>query len=183
MLDDVVRVDHEGRAQGHAFVLIEHPERTGELAARIGELPHLQAVQVRMLAPPAELGVLVVDRAAHDDRVAVLELPVEPGESGDLGRADEGEVLGIEEDHLPLPREALRVDGLEGADALLFVVVETGLHARDLEVRQLFANTQHHCTPLKKQNDFERPLVGRNDDASGLPNRPAGASKNKSIVF
>jgi hypothetical protein len=138
-----VRVDHVGGAQGDAFFFIQHAEGAGELAAVVGEVPDRQAVQVGMFPAPAQLGVLVVGRAAQDHRVALLELTAQAGELGDLGRADEGEVLRVEEDDLPLAGEALVVERLEGALAILFMAVELGLHARDLELRQLLANTQH----------------------------------------
>src|SRR5690606_34805291 len=46
VLDDVVRVDDEGRAQGHAFFFVQHAQGAGQLAAVVGELPDRQLVQV-----------------------------------------------------------------------------------------------------------------------------------------
>ena len=68
-----------------------------------------------MIAPPGELDEFIVGRAAEDDRVAIGELLAELGEFGDLGRADEGEVLRIEEDDLPLAGKALFRQRLERA--------------------------------------------------------------------
>ncbi len=148
MLDGPVWVDHEGRAQGDALLLVEHPEGAGKPAAAIAELPDRQPGEVRVLAAPGELDVLVVDRAAHHHRVALGELRVQPGELGDLGGAHEGEVLRIEEDHLPLAGEALARERLEGALAVLLVMHEAGLHADDLEFRQFLTDAEHRLALL-----------------------------------
>ena len=54
-----------------------------------------------MVLPPGQMHELAVGRDAIDHRVAVGELAIELAEAGDLGGADEGEVLGPEEDDLP----------------------------------------------------------------------------------
>ena len=74
VLDRVVRVDDERRAQRHALVLVAHAELVDERAGRVGELPVVRAFEVLVLAAPAELAELVVGRAAEQHRVAVLEL-------------------------------------------------------------------------------------------------------------
>src|SRR5690606_38059271 len=102
VLDDVVRIDDEGRAQGHAFFFVQHAQGAGQLAAVVGELPDRQLVQVGVVAAPGQLGELIVGRTAQNHGVAVLEVLAQLGEGGDFGRADEGEVLRVEEDDLPL---------------------------------------------------------------------------------
>src|SRR6185436_1897967 len=82
-------------------------------------------------------------RAAHEDRIALLELRRQLVEADDLGRADEGEVLRPEVDDLPLAREALLGDLLEGRDAVFLVLVEAGLYAGDAERFELVANGFH----------------------------------------
>src|SRR4029450_8067896 len=96
---------------------------------------------------------------------ALLELRAQLGEFGDLGRADEGEILRIEKDHLPLAGEALLGERLESALAVLFVAVELGLHADDLEVRQGLANAEHgYSSPdLRFRRDGEVRGVGPGD--------------------
>src|SRR6185312_2799461 len=64
--------------------------------------------------------------SAIDHRVAVLELAVQRAEAGDLGRADEGEILRPEEHDLPFARVRGVVEIAEGGfgvgrnDALQF---------------------------------------------------------------
>jgi hypothetical protein len=152
VLHDVVRVDHEGGAQRDTLGLVKHAQLTGELAAVVGELPDRQLVQVGMVAAPGQFDEFVVGRTAQHHGVAVVEITRQRGELGDLGRADEGEVLRIEEDDLPLAVEAVLGDRLERRDAVLFVAVEARLHADDLEVRQFLTDAQHRCSPVGSEN-------------------------------
>ena len=105
MLDDVVRVDDERRAKRHACARVAHAELIDQRARDVGELPLVEALQLRVIAAPAELREFIVGRAAQDDRVTILEILRELGEADDLGRTDEREVLGIEIDDLPFARE------------------------------------------------------------------------------
>src|SRR5205809_4870410 len=118
VLDRVVRIDDEGGAQGDAFGAVADAELVDERALRVAEAPVAELAQVLVITAPAELGELVVGRAAEQDRVALLELLRELVEADDLGRADEGEVLRPEVDDLPLAGKALFGEGLERRDAV-----------------------------------------------------------------
>src|SRR5690606_41530891 len=85
----------------------------------------------------------------ENDGVAVLEVLRELGEFGDLGRAHEGEVLRVEEDHLPLALEALIGDRLESRLAVFFMAVESRLDAADLEFGEFLANAEHCISPAE----------------------------------
>jgi len=72
-----------------------------------------------------------------EHRVALIERLVELAEGGDLGRADEGEVLRPEEHDLPLA-------GLALVGNLLEASLGIGAHHRfEVEGRKLVANGQH----------------------------------------
>ena len=86
-----------------------------------------------MITAPAELGELVVGRTAQDDGVTFLEILREVGETDDLGRTDEREILRVEVDDLPLARERLLGERLECGIPVLFMMVEAGLHTDDVE--------------------------------------------------
>src|SRR5690348_2406942 len=142
VLDHVVRVDDEGRAQRHAF-LGAHAELIDERAGDVRELPLVEALEIGMVAPPAELRELVVGRAAENDRVAILEVLRELGEADDLRRTHEGEVLGVEVDDLPLAGKRFFVDRLKGRLAVFFMPVEAGLDPDDMERFQFLAYGFH----------------------------------------
>ena len=55
-----------------------------------------------MVAPPCELAELVIARPAENHGVAVGKFARQPRKLGNLGRANEGEVLRVEKDDLPL---------------------------------------------------------------------------------
>ena len=99
-----------------------------------------------MIAAPAELGELVVGRTAEHDRVAVLEVLGEPGETDDLGRADKSEILGVEVDDLPFARKGLFVDWRKGRLAVFLVTVEAGLDTGDVERFQFLTYGFHGCS-------------------------------------
>ncbi len=80
---------------------------------------------------------LAVDADAEDLRIARFEFLVELAERGDLGRADEGEVLRPEEHDLPLSGKAIVGEGLEGS----VEVVRDG--AFELEPGKRLADTGH----------------------------------------
>src|SRR5690606_18937973 len=60
-----------------------------------------------MLVAPGQVDVVGVGAGAEELSVAIGEVLVAPAELGELGRADEREVHGPEEDDLPLARMAL----------------------------------------------------------------------------
>src|SRR5215472_13364598 len=111
--DHTLGVDDVGGALGHAGLRVEDSECARELALDIREHRERQILQLLPVAPPGEMYVLAVDADAEQLRVAGAELLVELAEGGDLGGADEGEILGPEEHHLPLAGEALVGEGLE----------------------------------------------------------------------
>jgi len=133
VLDHVVGIDDKCCAERYAFVRIAHAELVDERPCHIGELPVIQAMEVAVIAPPAELGELVVGRTAQDDGVTFLEILREVGETDDLGRTDEREILRVEVDDLPLARERLLGERLECGIPVLFMMVEAGLHTDDVE--------------------------------------------------
>jgi len=67
-----------------------------------------------LVLAPGQMDVLGVHARPQDFRLTILELAVQAPELGDLGGADEGEILGPEEQHHPLAGVALVGDGLEG---------------------------------------------------------------------
>jgi hypothetical protein len=148
VLDDIVRIDDEGGAQGDAVFLVQDAQFASELAAGVGELPDRQLVQVRVVAAPGQLDEFVIGRAAEDDSVAILEILAQLGEGGDFGRTDESKVLRIEEDDLPLAVKAVLRQRFKRGDAIFFMVVEARLHASDLEFRQFLTDAQHSGAPF-----------------------------------
>ena len=86
-------------------------------------------MQILVLAPPGELAEFVVGRAAEHDGVAIGEVLRQARKLGDFGRTYEGEILRIEKDDFPLPRETFFRQRLESALSLLFLQVKAGLYA------------------------------------------------------
>jgi len=98
-------------------------------------------LHVRVVLAPGEVDEFGVGRGAVDDRVAVLEVAGEFAEGRDLGRADEGEVLGPEEDDLPFAGVVVRADRAEGG---------LGIGRDDrfqFEVREFLANAENKDSP------------------------------------
>jgi hypothetical protein len=96
-----------------------------------------------MVPPPRELNEFIVGRAAENDGVAIAELVIEPGEFGDLGRANKGEILGIKEDDPPLARKAMISQCLKCAFAVFLMIFKAGLDANDRKARDFFADSGH----------------------------------------
>src|SRR5215471_4801580 len=135
--DDAVGIDDEGGAQAHALGLVENAERLGQLALDVGQHREGQRPEVGMVLPPRQMHVLRIGRDAVDHRLALVERLVELAESRDLGRTDEGEILGPEEDDLPLALVGLvghLPEGGLGIDAC---------HRLEIEGGELVANRQH----------------------------------------
>ena len=78
------------------------PSAVRQLALDVGQHGEGQGLQVGMVLAPGQMHELAVGRDAIDHGVAIVEVAVQLAEAGDLGRADEGEVLGPEEHQLPL---------------------------------------------------------------------------------
>ena len=83
-------------------LLVEDAERRGKFALDVGQHREGQVLEVGMVLPPGQMHELAVGRDAVDHRVAVGEIATELAEAGDLGGADEGEILRPEEHDLPL---------------------------------------------------------------------------------
>ena len=146
MLDHVVRIDDERRAKRHAFAGVTHAELVDERARGVGELPVVQALEIAVVAPPAELREFIVGRTAEHDGVAIFEILRELREADDFGRTDKREILRVEIDDLPLPRERLLIDRLECGDPVFLVLIEPGLHADDVERSEFLAYGFHAVT-------------------------------------
>src|SRR5580704_1480052 len=135
--DDAIGIDDEGGAQADAFGLVEDAERLGKLALEVGQHGEGQRPEVGMVLAPRQMHELRIGRDAVEHGVAIVELAVEPAEGGDLGRADEGEILRPEEHDLPFAGIALVGNVLEGGPGV-------GAHHRlEVEGRKLVADRQH----------------------------------------
>src|SRR5215212_4254255 len=140
--DDAVRIDDEGGAQADALALVEDAQLLGQLTLDVGQHGEWQRLQVGMVLAPGQVHELRIGRDAVDDGVTLVERLVELAEGGDLGRADEGEVLRPEEHDLPFAGVALVGDLLEGR-------LRIGAHHRlEVEGRKLVANGQHETLRL-----------------------------------
>ncbi len=141
-LDLVVRVHDEGGPLRDT-VGAEHAAGGGQLTLDVAEHREGQLAQVRVVLAPGVVDELVVDGDAEHLGVAVGELAVEATELGDLGGADEGEVLRPEEHDAPLALVGLVVDRLErlvgverhaGGEFVLGEVVTDSEHGSSLSV-------------------------------------------------
>src|ERR1035437_2323003 len=125
VLDDAFGVDDEQAAQRDLAVLGQHVVLLGEVLAEILEERVREALDATLFSRflgPGEMAELRVDGGAEHLGVELLELAEPVREREDLGRADEREIEGIEEQDDPLPPvvgEAVRLelaveDALEG---------------------------------------------------------------------
>lgn len=146
----LIRVDDEGGAQGNAAVLVAHPELVDQGARFIGKAEVVQRAQFGALAAPAQLGVFIVGRTAHQHGIGVGKRFGQLVETGHLTAANGGEVLGIEVDDLPLARKTGLGEVHEGRVAVLFFMQEARLDAHDLEGFQFVADGFHACTHAEK---------------------------------
>src|SRR5450432_1381103 len=135
--DHVLGIDDEGRAQGHAVLLVEDAQLRGQLALGVGQHGKGQALQVGMVLAPGQVDEVGVRARSQNLGVAVREVLLALAELRDLGGADEREVHGPVEDHPPLAGMALLGDDLE-----LLALVEAG-HRLQLVVGKVVANGQH----------------------------------------
>src|SRR5258707_722499 len=93
---------------------VQDPERAAEFAPDVGEHREGQFPQFFPGLAPGQVHVLAVDAGAEQLRIALGEFAREGAERGNFGRADEGEVHGPEEHHLPLAGQLRTVDSLKG---------------------------------------------------------------------
>ncbi|MNJ72703.1 hypothetical protein D3C77_694010 [compost metagenome] len=99
-----------------------------------------------MVATPGQVGELAVGGGTDQLGVAVAERLQQVAITLDLGGADEGEVLGPEEQHLPFAGVAVVIEPLEGrvrAGGTFRVVV----HCQQVERRQLVSDGEHGGNP------------------------------------
>ena len=84
-------------------VAATNAELIDQHAGGVGELPVIEAAEVLVVAPPAELTKLIIGRAGQQHRIVVLEILRPFGEAGYFGWTHEREVLrvGVEIFHLP----------------------------------------------------------------------------------
>jgi len=135
--DDVLRIDDEGGALGDSGLEVEDAELLAKVALDVREHGEGQILQIGVVVAPGEVNELGVDAGAEKLRVAVEELLIELAEGGDFGGADEGEVLGPEENDFPLAGVAFVCDLLEG---LFGVEID---HGGEIERGEIFADSQH----------------------------------------
>ncbi len=148
MLDRVVRIDNKGVAVCDA-VRRTNTEAIDQRTVGVGKRPDRQLVEVLVIATPCELYKLIVSRAAKNDCVTVFEIRSKARKLSDFSRANKGEIFRVEEDNLPLAREACFGDFFKCRNAVFFVMVETGLYAGDLEGGKLVADTEHFIPACK----------------------------------
>lgn len=148
MLDRVVRIDNEGVAVRNT-IWRTNAEAIDQRTIGVGKRPDRQLVEILVIATPCELHELIVGRTAQDDCVTVFEIRCKTRKFGNLGRANKGEILRVEEDNLPLVRKACFGDFFKCRNAVFFVMVETGLYAGDLEGGKLIADTEHFIPACK----------------------------------
>src|ERR1700733_1291111 len=98
--DDALRIDDVGRPLRNTGFGIEDPERVRQLALDVREHREWQITQLLLLLAPGKVHELAVCADAEKLCVARLEFVVELAECGNLGRADEGEVLRQKENDL-----------------------------------------------------------------------------------
>src|SRR6185436_19387217 len=90
-----------------------------------------------LLTPPGVMDELTVDAHTEQLRIARLEFLLELAERGNLGGTHEGEVLRPEEQHAPLARAAVLIEGLKR-------VIQVVRHDASKGIRGKFlSNTQH----------------------------------------
>src|SRR5580658_3973857 len=111
--DHAFGVDDVSGALRHARLRVENAERRRQLALQVREHRERQVLELLLVAPPGEMHELAVDADTEQLCIAGAELTLELAERGDLGGAYEGEVLGPEEQHLPLAGRAVIGEGLE----------------------------------------------------------------------
>ena len=130
-LDLALGVDHEGAALGQAGFLDHHAEVAGDGAGRVADHRVLDLADGLRGVVPGLVGEVGVGGHRVDLDAQLLELGVVVGQVAQLGRADEGEVGRVEEDHGPLALEV----GVGDVDELA-VVEGGGLEGLDFGVDQ-----------------------------------------------
>jgi hypothetical protein len=151
-LDHAFGVDDEGAAQREAFLFDHHAEVAGDLAGRVADQRVLDLLdRVRRVVPRLVGEVRVGRDAVHLD-AEVLELAVLVGQVLELGRAHEGEVGRVEDEHAPLALERLlgELDELAG-------VVGGGLERLDLGVDEGHAGSVALINKLNRSNGMHCP--------------------------
>ena len=137
MLDDVVGVDDEGRAEGDALVPRQDAQSLGELLLVVGDPREVRSGQALVRLAPREVDEVGVRRRADQVGVAVREVTLQFAVALNFGRADEGEVLRPVEQDLPAAvgrAEIERLASRKSGRTLLY---------GHLDGRKLITNSQH----------------------------------------
>src|SRR5262249_34324591 len=139
--DDPVRIDDHRDSKRDPCLRMRDPKRLHHCRAEKKQRV-LQAAQVLVVLSPGEVRVFIVGGPAEDDRPSLFKSLQLLVELDDLGRTDEGEVLGVRVEDDPLAGVVL-VRNLFELFSLLHV------HAgRDFEIGQLASRYQHVLSPL-----------------------------------
>ncbi len=130
--DDLTfRVDQESATQGHAFVFDHHIEIAAQAAIGIAQQRVLDLGDGRRAVGPCLVGEVVVGRNAVDFHAQFLELGIAVSQIAQFGRADEGEICRVEEEHRPFAFQIGFGDGDEIA-----VVISGGGEGLDFGIDQ-----------------------------------------------
>ena len=95
-LDLAVRIDDEGAAIGQALLLDQHLEIARQRRGRIADQRVLHFLDGVGGVVPGLVGEMRVGGYAVDFHAQFLEFGVVVGEVAEFGRADEGEIRGVE---------------------------------------------------------------------------------------
>ncbi|ABY39672.1 Hypothetical protein, conserved [Brucella suis ATCC 23445] len=147
MLDHIVRVHNEGVAIGNTIGRT-NAEAIDQRTIGISKRPDRQLVEILVVAAPCQLDEFIIGRTAKHNCIAIFKFRSQTRKFSDFRRADEGEVLRVEENDFPLAGEALFRHFLECRNAVFLMMVETGLYAGDLERGKLVADAEHFYLPV-----------------------------------
>jgi hypothetical protein len=128
-LDLALGADHEGAPQRQSFFFDHDAEVAGQRAGRVAHERVLDLPDRVRGVVPGFVREVRVGRDAVDFHAQRLEGVVVVGQVAQFGRADEGEVGRVEEEHAPLALER----GFGDVDELA-VVISRGLEGLDLGV-------------------------------------------------
>src|SRR5690606_4948624 len=128
-----VRADDEGCPQGHSFGFFPYAELVDQRAGGVGKLVVAKLVEFGVGTPPSELDILIVDRAAQQNSLALFELRDKLFKCDDFSGADVGKVFGVKVDDLPFAWKGTFGDVLKGRNAVFVGEIEAWLDADNLE--------------------------------------------------
>src|SRR5207344_473938 len=91
--DYALRVDDEGGAQCHAFLLVENAERLVQFTLDVRKHREGEVLQIRVRTAPGQVDEFAVRGGTPDDRVAIGKLALQLSKSCNFRGAYEGKVL------------------------------------------------------------------------------------------